>query len=102
MSQISTNESRKYKRFKGKVDTLNRQVAQKQNEISASNQYITKINAEIEKLKSESQSDDSAKLNKELKVLKGHNTEKESLIDKRSYYDIAQYCYKIVVSKLKS
>ena len=75
--------------IQSKVDTLNRQVAQTQNEISASNQYITKINAEIEKLKSESQSDDSAKLNKELKVLKGHNTEKENLIDKRSDYDIA-------------
>ena len=76
-------------KIQSKVDTLNRQVAQKQNEISASNQYITKINAEIEKLKSENATDDSAKLNKELKVLKGHNTEKESLIDKRSYYDIA-------------
>jgi len=75
--------------IQSKVDTLNRQVAQKQNEISASNQYITKINIEIEKLKSESVTDDSDKLNKELKVLKGHNTEKEGLIDKRSYYDIA-------------
>ena len=75
--------------IQSKVDTLNRQVAQKQNEISASNQYITKINGEIEKLKSENVTDDSAKLNTELKVLKGHNTEKESLIDKRSYYDIA-------------
>ena len=75
--------------IQSKVDTLNRQVAQKQNEISASNQYITKINTEIEKLKSESVTDDSDKLNKELKVLKGHNTEKEGLIDKRSYYDIA-------------
>ena len=75
--------------IQSKVDTLNRQVAQKQNEISASNQYITKINTEIEKLKSESVTDDSDKLNKELKVLKGHNTEKENLIDKRSYYDIA-------------
>ena len=75
--------------IQSKVDTLNRQVAQKQNEISASNQYITKINGEIEKLKSENITDDSAKLNTELKVLKGHNTEKESLIDKRSYYDIA-------------
>ena len=34
--------------IQSKVDTLNRQVAQKQNEISASNQYITKINAEID------------------------------------------------------
>ena len=76
-------------KIQSKVDTLNRQVAQKQNEISASNQYITKIKVEIEKLKSENATDDSAKLNKELKVLKGHNTEKESLIDKRSYYDIA-------------
>ena len=75
--------------IQSKVDTLNRQVAQKQNEISASNQYITKINGEIEKLKSENVTDDSAKLNTELKVLKGHNTEKETLIDKRSYYDIA-------------
>ena len=75
--------------IQSKVDTLNRQVAQQQNEISASNQYITKINGEIEKLKSENVTDDSAKLNTELKVLKGHNTEKETLIDKRSYYDIA-------------
>ena len=76
-------------KIQSKVDTLNRQVAQKQNEISASNQYITKINVEIEKLKSENVTDDSEKLNKELKILKGQNTEKEGLIDKRSYYDIA-------------
>ena len=80
-------------KIQSKVDTFNRQVAQKQNEISASNQYITKINVEIEKLKSENVTDDSEKLNKELKILKGHNTEKEGLIDKRSYYDIAAVSY---------
>ena len=78
-------------KIQSKVDTLNRQVAQKQNEISASNQYITKINAEIEKLRTENVTDDSAKLNKEQKTLKHHNTQKEELIDKRSYFDIAQY-----------
>ena len=78
-------------KIQSKVDTLNRQVAQKQNEISASNQYISKINAEIEKLRTENVTDDSAKLNKEQKTLKHHNTQKEELIDKRSYFDIAQY-----------
>jgi len=73
-----------------KVDTLNRQVAQKQNEISASNQYISKINAEIEKLRTENVTDDSSKLNKEQKTLKHHNKSKEELIDKRSYFEIAQ------------
>ena len=90
---ISTINERieEIEKIQSKVDTLNRQVAQKQNEISASNQYITKINAEIEKLRTENVTDDSAKLNKEQKTLKHHNTQKEELIDKRSYFDIAQY-----------
>ena len=89
---ISINERiEEIEKIQSKVDTLNRQVAQKQNEISASNQYITKINAEIEKLRTENVTDDSAKLNKEQKTLKNHEKQKESLIDKRSYYDIAGY-----------
>lgn len=77
--------------IQSKVDTLNRQVAQKQNEISASNQYIIKINQEIEKLRTDNVTDDSTKLNTEQKSLKQHNQTKESLIDKRSYYDVAGY-----------
>ena len=76
-------------KIQSKGDTLNRQIAQKQNEISASNQYITKINQEIEKLRTDNVTDDSTKLNQEQKILKGHQETKESLVDKRSYYDIA-------------
>ena len=92
-NNISTINERieEIEKIQSKVDTLNRQVAQKQNEISASNQYITKINAEIEKLRTENVTDDSAKLNKEQKTLKNHEKQKEGLIDKRSYYDIAGY-----------
>ena len=97
INEIETNVNDINKRIEeiqeiqSKVDTLNRQIAQKQNEISASNQYISKINAEIEKLRTENVTDDSAKLNKEQKTLKHHNSQKEELIDKRSYFDIAQF-----------
>ena len=84
------NESRKSKN--SKQGRHSQQTSgTKQNEISGSNQYITKINAEIEKLRTENVTDDSAKLNKEQKTLKNHEKQKESLIDKRSYYDIAGY-----------
>ena len=45
----------------------------------------------MEKLRTENVTDDSTKLNKEMKTLKHHNSQKEGLIDKRSYYDIAQH-----------
>ncbi len=76
------------------IDDLNRKVSKKQNEISASQQYIQKINKEIEKLNSEKSGDDSKKLEKELKELKKHEKGKEELVDKRHYYDLAAFLLK--------
>ena len=87
-------ELEEIREVQGKIDELTRDINKKQTEMNASAQYITKIQKEIDKLMGEKSSDDTKKLDKEIKTLKKHESGKESLVDKRHYYDLAAFLLK--------